>query len=128
MYEDFSDMLLDFGIPLLVYRPADGKAGHLEHGTWVSDPAPEPISVTEPLIVPSSSALQSDQIQYNTGGTTHQYDALWYSELAVTKGTKVKIDKDGGRTFHVNYERDYSDYSDVHCYELRGASNHDDQS
>ncbi|MFC6202577.1 hypothetical protein ACFP1L_11955 [Lactiplantibacillus nangangensis] len=123
MNEDFSDMLAEFGIPLIVTLPdSDHPAGHIEHGTWVPDIVP-PTEVIEPLIVPSSSALQSEQVHYGEGGQTTSYDALWYSEFDVPNGTTVQ-NKRNNHVFKVNYQRDYSDYSDVHCYEMRGVNNH----
>lgn len=83
MYEEFADMLVEFGIPILVYLPADGEGGHLEHGTWVKDPESPPVEVSEPLVVPSKTSLYSMEVQHNAGGETQSYDAVWYSTMEV---------------------------------------------
>lgn len=124
MYEDFSDILDEFSIPLLVTLPdSEHPAGHTEHGAWVPDVVP-PTEVNEPLTPPSKTASYSAQEQFNEGGQTLSYDALWYSKLDVPNGTTVRINKDHGRTFTVSNRQDYSDYSNVTVYELKGASNH----
>ena len=124
MYEEFADMLVEFGIPLLVYLPANGEGGHLEHGTWVKDSETPPVEVSEPLVVPSKTSLYSMEVQHNAGGETQSYDAVWYSTMEAPKGTVVE-NKRTGRKYVVDHEQDYTDYSDVHEYDLKGVSNHD---
>jgi len=119
----FADMLSEYGIPLVVYAPpTDENAGHIEHGTWVKDDL-EPVEVSEPLVVPSESTRYSMATQFGDGGQTQSFDAVWYSVMTVPDGTTVE-NKRSGIKYTVLHCNDYSDYSDVRMYELKGASNH----
>lgn len=118
---EFAEMLAEFGIPLEVYNnPTDG---HNEHGQWIKGDIGEPTLVTEPLVVPSSQAKYADLQMTNEGGKTVSYDLLWYTTLTVPMGTKITNPRTG-HTYEVVNDRDYQDYSDVTCYEVKGVSNH----
>lgn len=83
------------------------------------------VDVHEPILpynqgdMPSSSQQTTRQV-LTDAGTLETTDHVWYSTLVVPNGSRVYHN---GREYEVIACDDYSDYSNVHIYYLKGQTN-----
>jgi len=112
----FRELLDDFGIPLMIYVPVNGKTGHRDPdlGTWIKD-EPEPVDVIEPFIPASPNDFFT-----SSGGTVMEYDRQWFSTHSVPVKTQVK-NTTSDEIFEVVNVEPWNDYSDVFIYELKAV-------
>lgn len=122
MYIDVSGMLSSYGTDITIYKPATAeRVGGFTFGSGYGDPE----SRHEPVL-PANTA-KSILAAYVSGGQVEDYDFVWLSTGNYPMGTKVDAKKQG-QSCKVVGIANYTDYSDLYIYELKGDSQHDQSS
>lgn len=120
---DFSDMIQEFGIPLVVHLHSGNDNGHYEAGEWVPDKSTGTMAITEPL-VPNGSAFDPSMVNsQQSGGQLVLYDMYWYSEQPNIPMNTVVTDKNTGKDYKVANATPYTDYSTVTIYGMKRVEN-----
>lgn len=117
----FAKMIAKFGVDFQYQNLTTTKNKMRETVKGFSDP----ISVHEPLLpynqgdMPASSA-QTTRMVITDSGTIETADMVWYSLKDVSIGARVLHHS---KQYTVIAIEDYSDYSDVKVYYLKGQTN-----
>lgn len=122
MYINVAGMLSSYGTDITVYKPAQAeRVGGFDFGPSFGDPEKR----HEPVL-PANTA-KSILASFVTGGQVEDYDLVWLSTGQYPLGTKVEA-KTQGKTCKVVGIANYTDYSNLYVYELKGDSQHDQSS
>lgn len=122
MYIDVSGMLSSYGTDITVYKPVQAElVGGFDFGPAFGDPEDR----HEPVL-PANKA-KSVLASFATGGQVEDYDFVWLSTGKYPMGTRVDA-KTQGQSCKVVGIANYTDYSNLYVYELKGDSQHDQSS
>lgn len=115
MYLEFQTLIDEFGVPITVHLPSDGKEGEFVGTEWVKTDLKdkEPLELVEPFL--PSSASRSN---YRYGGRSEDFSMIWLSTHKVPLKTKVEHN---GIMYEVADLADYTSYSDVIQYGCKGG-------
>lgn len=118
---DFSKMITKNGVDFQYSARIDTEDdfGEVHKGFGDKIDVHEPILPYNQGDMPASSQQNSRQV-LTDAGTLETSDHVWYSLLVIKNGTRVYHN---GNQYEVIACDDYSDYSNVHIYYLKGQTN-----
>lgn len=120
---DFSDIIQELGIPLVIHIQSGNDNGHFEAGEWVSDPSTGTKEVNEPLLPSGSLFEPTANNSQESGGQLVLYDMYWYSEQSNIPMNTVVTDKNTGKDYKVANATPYTSYSTVTIYGMKRVEN-----
>lgn len=123
LFIDVKGMLANYGTDITIYAPNSGKYEYVGGIKVPLEDEGEPEQRHEPVIPASSRASMLGMIF--AGGTQVNADLVWLSSGKYPVGTVVDVPTQGGKYRVVSYSN-YTDYSNLIEYALKGDNEHPD--